>query len=139
MAKLRRPPVRPEEFTSRAITSLEKRVSAGARRTPEAWHVIGSAGEPAYAGTWNGNAAFMKDLDGFVWLRGAAGGGAAGTMFTLPAGYRPGVTSDFATSSWNGAAMVFGAVRVDTGGLFFVLSGPFNSVPVDQIRYRAEN
>jgi hypothetical protein len=62
------------------------------------WHVIGAAGEPAfqngwtnYGGSWPA-ASFRKLASGLVLLRGlvVGTGGAGATIFTLPAGHRPG-------------------------------------------------
>jgi hypothetical protein len=63
---------------------------------PEPWHEIGSAGEPAFAYNWTNDApaseqtaGFFKDQAGVVHLKGVITGGTAGTLFTLPPGYRP--------------------------------------------------
>ena len=65
----------------------------------EPWHVVGAAGEPAFATGWTnyggayGSLAFRKTPDGRVELRGLArwNTGAAPTVFTLPVGYRPSI------------------------------------------------
>lgn len=62
---------------------------------PEPWHTIGAAGEPGYQNGWTtltGNnvpAAFFKDPNGLVHIRGLITSGTAAAAFTLPAGYRP--------------------------------------------------
>jgi S-layer homology domain len=65
---------------------------------PEAFHVVGTAGEPQFqngwgnfgSGTWE-SAGFFKDALGIVHLKGTLSGigNNATTAFTLPAGYRP--------------------------------------------------
>jgi len=63
----------------------------------EGWHEVGSPGEPGFQTSWFGSgnpkdhtAAFYKDHEGIVHLRGVVAGGAAGTViFQLPPGYRP--------------------------------------------------
>jgi hypothetical protein len=62
----------------------------------EAWHEVGKPGEPAFQHGWgNGDplqetAAFYKDREGVVHLKGVVVGGAFDTMmFHLPVGYRP--------------------------------------------------
>lgn len=64
----------------------------------EPWKEIGAALQPAYLNGWSAadddifcKPAFMKDLTGKVSLRGRVSGTAAtaGTLFILPAGYRP--------------------------------------------------
>jgi hypothetical protein len=65
------------------------------RRPTEAVRLVGTAGNPGFAGSWkNSNlgasAGFFKDQFGVVHLQGDLDPpGGAGTMFTLPAGYRP--------------------------------------------------
>lgn len=60
------------------------------------WHLVGGAGEPAFANSWVNVAGaramrFSKDAFGFVHLEGRISGGAsAAAAFTLPVGYRPG-------------------------------------------------
>ncbi len=65
----------------------------------EAWRNVGSAGEPTFVNSWTnigyidgGTEAptrFRKTPDGEVQIQLAARNGAAPTVFTLPAGYRP--------------------------------------------------
>ena len=60
-------------------------------------HLVGAAGEPAFAGSWTAplgiGVRFWKDENGIVHLSGAARHSASPTddsaIFTLPAGYRP--------------------------------------------------
>jgi hypothetical protein len=62
---------------------------------PEAWHEVGAPGQPGYLNNWKQvnpqtyNAAFFKDHEGIVHLRGIVKGGSAGPIFQLPPGYRP--------------------------------------------------
>ena len=65
---------------------------------PEGWHMVGAPGEPGFETTWNNDsphelesAGFYKDREGVVHLKGvvAGGPGGGGTIFSLPAGYRP--------------------------------------------------
>jgi hypothetical protein len=63
---------------------------------PEAWHEIGSAGEPAFQNSWVNEspssevtAAFYKDPWGVVHLKGLVTAGTNAVIFALPAGYRP--------------------------------------------------
>jgi hypothetical protein len=61
----------------------------------EAWHEVGTAGEPAFESGWTNyggysTMAYAKDSAGFVHLKGTVTGGSFGApVFTLPAGYRP--------------------------------------------------
>ena len=65
----------------------------------EGVHVVGDAGEPAFQNSWVNfdtatfrGARFWKDPMGIVHIEGLVKNGAAApsTIFTLPAGYRPG-------------------------------------------------
>ena len=62
---------------------------------PEAWHEVGAPGQPGYLNGWKQaapntyNAAFFKDHEGIVHLRGIVKGGTAAPIFQLPPGYRP--------------------------------------------------
>jgi len=62
---------------------------------PENWHEVGTPGEPGFLNSWSNRpgpsetAAFYKDQEDVVHLRGGAESGTAGTVFRLPVGYRP--------------------------------------------------
>jgi hypothetical protein len=67
---------------------------------PEAFHEVGTAGEPAFAPSASNlpsgtalyafeTAGFYKDREGVVHLKGYVIAGASGNMFVLPPGYRP--------------------------------------------------
>jgi S-layer homology domain len=61
----------------------------------EAFHIVGTAGEPPFQNGWHnyGNGysqtGFFKDALGIVHLKGTLFGGNGQTAFTLPEGYRP--------------------------------------------------
>lgn len=95
---------------------------------------------PALSGSWvnygaaSATVGYIKDAGGYVHLQGAAKGGAIpGVMFTLPAGYRPAATHDFAVNS-NGA---FGWVFVDASGNVNVQSGSNAFVSLAGISFKA--
>lgn len=86
-------------------------------------HAVGGAGEPAFQNAWVNlgggfrSARFWKDPTGMVYVEGVVqlGGvaiGAGGTVFTLPAGYRPAEDMIFGTNSNN----AHGRITVRTGG-----------------------
>ena len=64
-------------------------------KAPEPWHVVGAPGEPQFQSGWKNDpsynsAAFYKDQEGIVHLRGGVEGGTGSeTVFQLPVGYRP--------------------------------------------------
>lgn len=95
---------------------------------PEAWHMVGVGGEPAFTGSWtNKNLSaypkmqFRKDQFGMVHLRGcvtgtSSAGGVA--VFTLPTGYRPPTPNGdliVPIIGVDGAAIV--RLSVDSGGV----------------------
>jgi hypothetical protein len=111
----------------------------------EAWHEIEPAntpgGEPDFQNGWTNlggdpntnqgvfsTAAFRRDRDGLVWLKGVVTGGAistTGAIFTLPAGYRPGQAGIFLVPSGGGSG--FGTVYVGaTGSPFAGVLVPFS-------------
>ncbi len=72
--------------------------SANSIVTPEAWHEVGTSEQPSFLNSWANvagpihpeTAAFYKDHEGVVHLRGAVtGGGSLSVIFQLPAGDRP--------------------------------------------------
>lgn len=100
---------------------------AGTVTADASWHNVGGAGEPAFQNSWANYgsgyaaAAFRKDANGFVHVKGVVSGGANNTViFTLPAGYRPGGHENFAVTS----SGQFGQVRVNQDGTLFVAVRP---------------
>lgn len=102
----------------------------------EARHLIGGAGEPAFANGWT-NFGGGESVANFykyrerVYLGGLVKSGTVGaTMFTLPVGYRPGGNVRFAVIS-NGAFGYFsidsaGAANLGVGSNVFVDLSPVN-------------
>jgi hypothetical protein len=85
-----------------AAAGAETTADAGfSVQAPDAWHVVGAAGEPKFIGSWRnydgmfGNtpyfnsAAFFKDAAGVVHLRGMVEYGTSPDIFKLPAGFYP--------------------------------------------------
>lgn len=107
----------------------------------EAWHVVGTAGEPAFANSWvnaglggfPGNARFRKDVAGVVHVSGQIKSGAIGsTAFTLPAGYRPDADVYVSALTTNGANVITpGWVAVQPTGAVFVGVGNNAFVSID--------
>jgi hypothetical protein len=109
---------------------------------PEAWHLVSAPGEPAFQNGWNNvggsysTAAYFKDLEGIVHLRGSVTAGISPTMFTLPGGYRPSGIEGFAILA-NGGSPNVGSIAVLPDGTVQRNSGlqPF---ALDGISFRAE-
>lgn len=84
----------------------------GATPTPEAWRIVGAAGQPAFVNSWANfggawtTAGFYRDALGWVHMRGlvASGSAANATIFTLPSGYRPPFTLNMSTVANAGVA-----------------------------------
>jgi len=96
----------------------------------EAWHVVGAAGEPSLNAGWAdagapyAPAAFRKDRDGRVHVRGAVEqpSNTGGTyIFTLPDGYRPSYNAVFPVASTDGSgAPTPGYIELDKVGRLYV-------------------
>jgi hypothetical protein len=78
---------------------------------PEAPHLVGASGQPAFVSPWANNGgdfgptSFYKDREGVVHLAGLASGNNAGDLvFVLPSGYRPANSLLFVTFGYSGAA-----------------------------------
>ena len=69
-------------------------LTANSLAPPENWHLVGAPGEPGFQNSWHNfggtwaTAAFYKDHDGIVHLKGYVGGGTGAAVFQLPPGYR---------------------------------------------------
>jgi hypothetical protein len=82
--------------TAQSADSAHSADVAASLQAPEAVHIIGAPGEPAFQNSWtNGggfgeSAGFFRDHEGIVHLQGNVHGGTTGSViFQLPAGYRP--------------------------------------------------
>ena len=90
-----------------------------ARRAAEPFHIVGTAGEPAFQNGWENwevsdasLAGFYKDSESIVHLKGVVAEGTDGTtVFELPGGYRPSETLILPVGAVGG-----GAVIVQTSG-----------------------
>ena len=140
-----------------------RQVSAGKIAKPEALHLVGTAGQPLFQPTnqrtWTNLAipgsevSFYRDQVGIVHLSGtalctSASGGCgplfAGTVFTLPPGYRPPVDSRFLVdtgSSGVGNIVIYGKDSPLAGNVAIFednaqLGGDGANVSFDGISYR---
>ena len=113
---------------------------AAAPAAAEAWHEIGGLSEPAFVNGWTnvGNAnevtaGFYKDAVGVVHLKGIIDNGSS-TIFTLPAGYRPGkFLAEIILRGAGGVQLV-----VASDGRVQVFSGS-GAAFLDGVTFRAEN
>ncbi len=125
---------------------------ASALTPSEDWHEVGSPGEPPLLNGWLNaisdnyqGAAFYKDHDGIVHLRGLVEGG-SGPIFILPPGYRPtpGKVALFAVrcsggscgTGNTGVAWVYGSGYDAYSNSIYVEA---TSTSLDGISFRAES
>jgi hypothetical protein len=112
---------------------------------PEAVHLVGAAGEPAFAaGASNTSSGtppvgFYKDPFGIVHLQGTVNTGpTSATIFTLPAGYRPGSQIDFSVPAFAGATFTTNRATISADGSVFNDRGTGTSfVSLNGITFRA--
>jgi hypothetical protein len=122
-------------------TPVRLGIRAGAY--PEYWHLVDTAGEPAYQNGWGqqggvATVAFMRYPDGLVVLRGGIiGGTPAVVAFNLPAGYRPGDANSLQFACPNAAAAMT-QVNVGVNGNVTPQASPGGGVRLDNIRFMAE-
>jgi hypothetical protein len=122
---------------------------------PEAWHEVGALGEPVFQNGWENlgspeheNAAFFKDHEGIVHLKGSVKPGTTSVIFQLPTGFRPasGKKIEVAATCSGGPCTegvfpltIFGpgfSPTVD-GGVEAFVGGTF--VNLDGVTFRAES
>lgn len=97
---------------------------------PWVWHFPTLAAGWADKGTGYPVARYRLANDGYVELGGLVVGG-TGTIFTLPAGYRPPARVDLPVYA-NGA---FGSVVIDTGGVVALNVGSATDVSLESLRF----
>lgn len=107
---------------------------------PEAWHLVGGTGEPAFTNGWQNSpgyqpAAFYKDKAGIVRLRGIIRSGTiAQAAFTLPAAYRttaPELTIPAVSQS------AYGQVNLPASGAVIPQVGNPANFSLDGVSFRA--
>lgn len=106
--------------------------------TPDTVHLVGAAGEPAFANGWVNfdiawpPASFYRSA-GRVYLSGLVKAGTVSLpMFTLPTGYRPAFPESFATT----ANTAFGEVRVYADGQVVLIGGSTAYVSLSGVSFR---
>lgn len=95
----------------------------------------------ANAGGGGATAGYIKDVLGFVHLRGRISGGANSTVaFALPAGFRPGSVDFYPAGGYDGTRAVAGLIQIDTAGNVTVLfASTATQVGLGGITLLAEN
>lgn len=111
----------------------ETKVTKNEIEAQENWIAPTLSGSWVNYGSGFATAGYMKDSMGFVHMKGLIKSGTS-TAFTLPAGYRPVETQNFATMANN--LFGFAEVRAD-GAVTPVGSNAYFSL--DTIHFKAEN
>jgi hypothetical protein len=107
---------------------------------PENWHEVGAPGEPGFMSeyknvTGQATAAFFRDHDGIVHLKGSVNGGTGPNVFQLPAGYRPAKIQVIPVSC-SPCEAGLGRLYIQPTG---TVQSPSNSVSLDGVTFRAES
>jgi hypothetical protein len=115
-----------KESTLGTVPSATNATTASNLTPPEAYHEIGTTGQPPFengAVNFGGEfstAAFFKDHEGVVHLKGTVTATGGTVIFTLPAGYRPSQKLDIDAIGSGAQAYIYikpdGTVEVNNGG-----------------------
>ncbi len=115
------------ESTLGTVPSATSAITASNLTPPEAYREIGTVGQPPFengASNFGGEfstAAFFKDHEGVVHLKGTVNGTAGTVIFTLPSGYRPTQTLDIDAIGSGAQAYIYiranGTVEVNGAGV----------------------
>jgi hypothetical protein len=94
-AKVKKGTLTGTQINASTLGTVPTAQTANALAPSEGWHEVGAPGEPGFLNSWHNlpapfeSAAFFKDHEGVVHLRGAMTGGTGNPAFLLPPGYRP--------------------------------------------------
>lgn len=70
-----------------------------------------------------------------VQLRGRVGVGAMGIIFTLPVGFRPPITQEFAVASVVTGGWTIGVIQVGPDGVVYALAGSNSAMTLNNITF----
>lgn len=108
-------------------------VEPGTTETPESWHYVGAAGEPAFGSGWSNENASNEAVafkllaeENLVIIKGLAHNSTAtntAPMFTLPTAYRPGTQQQFTCIENPGASPTLKTVAIQANGQVVVSGG----------------
>jgi hypothetical protein len=136
------------------VPTAQTAQTANSLAQPEKWHEVGAAGEPAFQGPWKNagglslTAAFFKDHDGIVHLRGVIEGGPSTEfLFKLPQGYRPAVQKVLGMAvacspcgaTGVGQMNIYGTLGGPNDGGILIATGGATVVSLDGISFPAES
>jgi len=149
--RLRNDAVTGAKVNESTLSTVPSAQTANSIVPPEGWHEVGTPGEPGFLNAWTNaaapseTAAFFKDREGMVHLKGTVTGGTALDVFVLPPGYRPAIGKAplFAVfclkcPSGVGPAQVYGPGTGPFGDGAVALPDPEAS-SLDGITFRAES
>ena len=108
-------------------------VEPGTADTPESWHYVGSAGQPAFGSGWSNVGSPNEDLaykllteKNAVWIKGYVNNATAAntaSIFTLPTGYRPNSQQFFTMTEDPNSTITLKALLVTTAGVVELAPG----------------
>jgi hypothetical protein len=115
-AQVKNNSLRTQDIRNRTIRGKDVRnntIAGKQIKDPQRYREIGTPGEPQFlngASNWSAaysSAAFLKDNEGFVHLKGTVNATAGAVIFTLPEGYRPRRILDIGTIASSTAGFVY--------------------------------
>jgi hypothetical protein len=139
--KIRKEAVTGAKVDEASLGQVPSAARASNLTAPEAYHEIGAAGEPAFQnGSHNfgegfSTAAFFRDHERIVHLKGTVTASTFAVIFTLPAAYRPTQELFIPTIATSAAS----AILIKPDGEVQVRGGPgaTNNYTLDSITFRA--
>jgi hypothetical protein len=139
--KIRKQAVTGAKVDEASLGQVPSAATASSLTPAEAYHEIGTPGQPAFrSGSRNfgqgfSTAAFFRDHEGIVHLKGTVTANIFTVVFTLPAGYRPAQRLFMPTIATSAAS----AVLIEPDGDVQVRGGPGanNNYTLDSITFRA--
>lgn len=108
-------------------------IEPGTADTPESWHYVGTAGQPAFGSGWSNVGSPNEDLafkllaeENAVWIKGYVNNATAAntaSIFTLPTGYRPNSQQFFTMTEDPNSTITLKALLVTTAGVVELAPG----------------
>jgi hypothetical protein len=135
----------PAAQTAATASTASTASIANALAPPEAWHEVGTPGEPGFQNGWGNaetkvppppeGAGFFKDHEGIVHLKGIVSGPTEGTaIFQLPDGFRP--AAGRFISPAGGELRIYGSGTAQNGAL---IAPATKLISLDGTTFRAES
>jgi len=150
--RLRNDAVTGDKVNEATLSTVPSAQTSNSIVPPEGWHEVGAPGEAGFQNGWSNagagfeSAAFYKDHEGGVHLKGVVSGGGAAIVFQLPPGYRPAPSRQLAQpvvcsgpgcEDGQGLLLIFGSgLAPEVDGALVV---PGETAGFDGVTFRAES